>query len=190
MTIVDWTLWVVVLLFPAGEIALIVVRRARSRIARKADQGSTAMLWRVIVCSLGVAVAGQWVHTLRLPGPAWLLRTLALAFLAFGLTLRWVAVLHLGRFFTVDVAIHEQHVLVENGVYRYLRHPSYAGLLLAFAGLGVFFGSWLSLLALTLPVGLAVLARIRREERALLEGLGAAYAEYCARTKRLVPGLY
>ena len=61
---------------------------------------------------------------------------------------------------------------------------------MAFAGVGVFFGNGISLLALTLPIGVAVLSRIRTEEAALLEGLGAPYADYCSRTKRLVPGVY
>jgi protein-S-isoprenylcysteine O-methyltransferase Ste14 len=43
---------------------------------------------------------------------------------------------------------------------------------------------------LTVPIWIVVLARIRKEEAALLEGLGSAYAGYCARTRRLVPGIY
>jgi protein-S-isoprenylcysteine O-methyltransferase Ste14 len=183
-------LWSVVLLFPVGEIALAVMRRARSRIVRHADEGSTGLLWLVILCGVGTAIGSQWIPGLRLPGPGWVLRGLALVLLTSGLAVRWVAVVSLGRFFTVDVAIHEQHALVDKGVYRYVRHPSYTGLLTAFAGLGVFFGNWVGLCALTVPVGLAVLMRIRREEAALLEGLGASYAAYCSRTKRLLPGVY
>jgi protein-S-isoprenylcysteine O-methyltransferase len=179
-----------VVLFPVGEVALVLLRRARSRIARHADEGSTGTLWLVILCCLAVAIAGMWLRDFRLPGPRWLLLWLAAALLAMGLTLRWVAIVSLGRFFTVDVAVHEQHVLVKEGVYRHVRHPAYAGLLLAFAGLGVFLGTWLAMCALTIPIWLAFLARIRREEAALLEGLGARYASYCARTKRLLPGVY
>jgi protein-S-isoprenylcysteine O-methyltransferase len=183
-------LWSVVLFFPASEIALTVMRRARSGIARHADEGSTGLLWLVILCGVGTAIASQWIGGLRLPGPRWLLQGLALLLLVSGLAVRWMAVLSLGRFFTVDVAIHQQHALVEKGIYRYVRHPSYAGLLMAFAGLGVFFGNWLGFCAVTLPVAVALLARIRREEAALLDGLGASYAAYCSRTKRLLPGVY
>jgi protein-S-isoprenylcysteine O-methyltransferase Ste14 len=49
---------------------------------------------------------------------------------------------------------------------------------------------WVALFALTVPIWTAFLARIRREEAALLEGLGASYAAYCPRTKRLLPGIY
>lgn len=179
-----------VILFPVGEVALLVLRRARSGIARHADEGSTAMLWLVILAGIAVATLSAWIHAVRLPGPIWLLQGVAVALLAVGLGVRWVAIVSLGRFFTVDLAIHRGHALVSTGLYRYIRHPSYAGLLAAFAGLGVFVGNWLALVALTVPVAFALLARIRKEEAALLEGLGLRYAEYCARTKRLVPGIY
>jgi len=183
-------LWSVVVFFPASEIALAIMRRARVGIVRHADQGSAGLLWLAILCGVAAAIASQWIAGLRLPGPRWLLQGLALLLLVSGLALRWVAILSLGRFFTVDVAIHEQHALVDKGVYRWVRHPSYTGLLMAFAGLGVFFGNWPGLCAVTLPVAAALLVRIRREEAALRDGLGAAYAAYCSRTKRLLPGVY
>jgi protein-S-isoprenylcysteine O-methyltransferase len=183
-------LWAVVLLFPVSEVALAVRRRARSGIARHADHGSTGQLWLVILGCVGLAIASQWLPRFQLPGPPWLLRGLALLLLVSGLAVRWVAVVSLGRFFTVDVAIHQQHTLIDSGIYRYIRHPSYTGLLMAFAGLGVFFDNWPSVCLLTLPIGAAVLMRIRKEEAALLEGLGPPYAAYCARTKRLLPSIY
>jgi protein-S-isoprenylcysteine O-methyltransferase len=98
-----------------------------------------------------------------------------------------VSVLTLGRLFTVNVAIHSDHPVVEKGPYRFVRHPSYSGLLLAFIGLGVFFANSLSILVLLVPIVLAVINRVVTEERALLSFLGPPYAAYCARTKRFVP---
>jgi len=56
-------------------------------------------------------------------------------------------------------------------------------------GLGVYSASWLSLVVLLVPITAAVVNRIVKEEAVLLAALGAPYAEYCARTKRLIPGL-
>ena len=101
----------------------------------------------------------------------------------------WTAILTLGRLFTVDVAIHSDHAVVEQGLYRFMRHPSYTGLLVAFLGLGVSLANWLSIIALLVPIAAAVLKRVAIEEGALLHSLGPAYAAYCARTKRFIPGL-
>ncbi len=130
--------------------------------------------------------AHEWA---RLPASSWT-QVLALAFLASGLVLRWASILTLGRLFTVDVAIHVEHRIVESGPYRLIRHPSYAGLLLAFVGLGFFFSNWMSLAALVVPIAAAVLNRIAKEEDTLRRAFGSAYEDYCARTRRLVPWVY
>ena len=186
----DSLLRIVVILFPLSEAALSVLRRARGGIARHADQGSIRVLWLVILGSVTLAVIASMLGMPPLPASRRAQTALALSLMLSGMAVRWIAIVSLGRFFTVDVAIHDQHALVDSGLYRYVRHPSYTGLLLAFAGLGVYFGNWLSLALATVPVTAALLSRIGKEEAALLEGLGAEYAAYCARTPRLVPGLY
>ncbi|HXY39793.1 MAG TPA: isoprenylcysteine carboxylmethyltransferase family protein [Vicinamibacteria bacterium] len=178
-----------VFLFPLGEVALAVFRRAPLA-QRRAGGGSPAVLWLLVLCGVVAGIAGTAVPAARIPGPRALLAAVAGSLLATGLLLRWLAVLTLGRLFTVDLAIRDGHVVVSTGVYRHLRHPSYAGLLLALVGLGVFFGNWLALAALTVPPFLALRARMRVEEQALRQALGPAYAAYCSRTRRLVPGIY
>jgi protein-S-isoprenylcysteine O-methyltransferase Ste14 len=78
----------------------------------------------------------------------------------------------------------DQPVIAE-GPYRYLRHPSYLGLLLAVTGIGFLIGNWLSLLALTVGVAVGLVYRIRVEEIALLGELGDRYRDYAATRKRL-----
>jgi protein-S-isoprenylcysteine O-methyltransferase Ste14 len=182
-------LWVVVALFPISEVALAFVKRSGGRAAQSEDRGSMALLWLSIAFGLGLAIAAQWIPSTRVPGPPHMIRILALGLSLGGLALRWAAILTLGRLFTVDVAIHAGHVVIQAGLYRLVRHPSYTGLLVAFLGLGVFFANWLSILGLLIPITLAVLNRVVKEEHALLTSLGAEYAAYCARTKRFIPGL-
>ena len=181
------SLWAVVALFPISEIALAGVKRANPQTARLEDRGSMRLLWLAIAIGVALAIAAQWVPSARLPGSTRLLRVLALSLMVAGLSIRWVAILTLGRLFTVNVAIQADHSLVETGPYRFVRHPSYSGLLLAFVGLGVFFANWLSILGLLVPIALAVFNRVVKEERVLLSSLGPPYAAYCARTKRFVP---
>ncbi len=107
-----------------------------------------------------------------------------------GTLLRWWAIFHLGRFFTVDVAVATDHRVVDTGPYRLIRHPSYTGLLLQFAGVAVALGNGLSLAVILLPIAGAILYRIRVEETALRSSLGEPYLNYMQRTRRLVPWLY
>jgi protein-S-isoprenylcysteine O-methyltransferase Ste14 len=96
----------------------------------------------------------------------------------------------LGRFFTTDVAISKGQRVVEQGPYRWVRHPSYLGGLLAMAGLGMTLTNWL---AMTLPaccLAAAYVYRIRVEEQALVRGLGPAYSDYMQRTWRLIPYVF
>ena len=180
---------IVVAAFPVSEIALALAKRSRRDDGHSEDRGSLRLLWISIAVGVGLAMAAQVVRAGRLPGSRVLLGIVALTLLITGLAVRWAAILTLGRLFTVDVAIQSDHHLVRSGLYRRVRHPSYTGLLMAFIGLGVFFGNWLSLLALMIPIGLGVANRIAKEERALLAALGPAYADYCRHTRRLIPGL-
>jgi protein-S-isoprenylcysteine O-methyltransferase Ste14 len=112
-----------------------------------------------------------------------------LALFALGGALRIAPVFVLGRRFTGLVAIQEGHRLVTNGLYRRIRHPSYAGLLASSAGFVLVFRCWLGLLLVAALLAV-LLARMNAEE-ALLEGeFGEEYASYKRRTWRLVPWVY
>ena len=87
------------------------------------------------------------------------------------------------------VAIQPGHTLVTNGIYGVIRHPSYLGLLVNSLGWGLAFRSGVGVLLTALMIP-PLLARIRAEERMLRMQFGDDYDVYCARTSRLVPGLY
>jgi protein-S-isoprenylcysteine O-methyltransferase len=107
-----------------------------------------------------------------------------------GLVLRWWSIIYLGRFFTTNVAIAADHRLIDSGPYRFIRHPSYAGSLLAVFGFCVCIPNWASWLLILVPCCTVTLWRIHVEEMALTEGLGEPYLSYMQRTKRLIPWIY
>ena len=78
----------------------------------------------------------------------------------------------------------------DTGPYRWVRHPSYSGLLLQFVGFALSLNNLLCLVAILLPVCWALGYRIRVEEAALHGSLGDAYKKYTDRTKKLVPSVY
>jgi protein-S-isoprenylcysteine O-methyltransferase len=107
-----------------------------------------------------------------------------------GIALRWYSAATLGKYFTFDVAIQTEQILVEAGPYRYIRHPSYSGALLTLLGFGLALGNWVGLVAALSSLGLAYAYRIPVEEAALAAALGEAYKQYVRRTWRLVPFLF
>lgn len=116
-------------------------------------------------------------------------RWAGVAIFAVGIMLRLWPVFVLGRRFSGLVAIQPGHTLVTTGIYRAIRHPSYLGLLLSAFGWALGFRSGAGLVLAALMIG-PVVARIRAEERLLREEFGDQYAAYCARTSRLIPGVY
>jgi protein-S-isoprenylcysteine O-methyltransferase Ste14 len=107
-----------------------------------------------------------------------------------GLLLRWWCFVALGRYFTVVVKTTSDQVIVQRGPYRFLRHPSYTGLLLALLGCGVMLGNWVATLAAFAVVLAAVAYRLRIEERALVASLGDAYRVFASQRARLVPFIW
>jgi protein-S-isoprenylcysteine O-methyltransferase Ste14 len=107
-----------------------------------------------------------------------------------GIALRIWAILTLDRFFTFVVGISSDHRVVQHGPYRALRHPGYAGALLALAGAGIAMGNWLSLLLMIVGPALALSVRISVEETTLATALGAEYLAYASRTARLIPRIW
>jgi len=121
---------------------------------------------------------------------SFVLQIAGLVVMASGIILRSIAILQLGRFHTPNVAVRGDHELMESGLYRRVRHPSYLGALIAFFGFGIALGNWLSVLVVMVITPCIYLYRIREEETALEAAFGDNYRAYCRRTKRLIPGLY
>lgn len=113
-----------------------------------------------------------------------------LILMSMGLVVRTWAIVHLGRFFTVEVAVATDQRVIDSGPYRLVRHPSYSGILFLTLGVGLCFGNLVSLLAIVGPMFALILRRMRVEEQTLVAQLGNPYLAYMGKTKRLIPGVY
>jgi protein-S-isoprenylcysteine O-methyltransferase Ste14 len=107
-----------------------------------------------------------------------------------GVALRWYAIRVLGRFFTRNVAIRQDHEIIRAGPYRYVRHPSYSGYLLAALGLGIALNNWLALGVLLLVNAAVFGYRIQVEESVLVTAFGQDYVAYQRTTRRIIPLIY
>jgi protein-S-isoprenylcysteine O-methyltransferase len=185
------------LVYLASELVLTITRRSRSKTGTKQDKSTLGMIWVVIAVSVAAGIFVSRSPSLRagviglfdFPRSDWI-PLLAVAFFAAGLTIRWWAIVTLGRFFTVDVVIEKDHEVVQRGPFRWARHPSYTGVLLAFVGWAMTLWNWVAIALVLVPIFIALVRRMNVEEEALSKALGEKYVSYMRRTKRLVPGVY
>jgi protein-S-isoprenylcysteine O-methyltransferase Ste14 len=95
----------------------------------------------------------------------------------------------LGRNWSGRVTLKENHELIRGGPYRLVRHPIYTGLLVATAGTALAFGQWRDVIALAL-ITVAVLHKMRVEERFMLDSFPEDYPRYRAEVPALIPFLF
>jgi protein-S-isoprenylcysteine O-methyltransferase Ste14 len=172
-----------------SEIILYLMKRSLPT-DKRFDRSSIRVLWiTILVCvTAGVMIGIQRVGYVG--GGSRIFPTTGLILIICGLLIRWIAIFYLRSQFTVDVAITKGHKIVSHGIYRFVRHPTYSGILLSFLGLGICFGNVFSFVVIFIPVCAAFLYRIRVEERALILTFGDDYVRYSRSTKRLIPGLF
>jgi len=172
-----------------------VMMEVSQRSAQPRRTGATAVArvgGRIVVLACLIVTAAV-VNLAPHVVPAATIRPGAVAFAAgmvvllAGLVLRGWSFKTLGQYFTHTVMVSSDQPVIVTGPYRVLRHPSYAGLILAGLGIGLASANWAGLAGLMLLSITALLWRIHIEESALAATLGDRYRAYAAQHKRLVP---
>ena len=181
--VATWAIWIIP--------EIVVSRRRPENDAQKADRGSKFVVFGSVFFGIYLGfIAACFVPSLFV-GTHWkAVFALGIAVWLGGIVFRMVSIRILGRFFTTDVAIARDHRIVEQGPYRWLRHPSYLGGLLAQVGFGMTMTNWLAMLVPVCCLAAAYAYRIPIEEQALVRGLGPDYSDYMRRTWRLIPFIY
>jgi protein-S-isoprenylcysteine O-methyltransferase Ste14 len=184
----SWLFWAVFLLAYVPEFS--VIARSRPAQGEKIDRGSMTLI--MLAGWLGMmgafAVAGIPAFAMTSDRKAWFVA--GLTALIGGSLLRRHCWRMLGKHFTGDVKASADQPVIEQGVYRWVRHPSYTGGMLMYLGTGLALTNWLSVLIITVAGAAAYLYRVRVEEQALQSNLGGRYQAYMRRTKRFVPFVF
>lgn len=130
--------------------------------------------------------------------PAWLMAPLwprglilpliGTAMVAAGIGYASWARVHLGRNWSSKVVVKHDHALVRTGPYRLIRHPIYAGMLLALLGSALAVGEGRGFLAFLFAL-IGVLFRVYAEEARMTETF-PEYAEYKRESSALVPRVF
>jgi len=194
----DWTTFFsdpartgVVMLALTGAIAYGFSGSSGFGIGRREDPSSRWIFIPLII----IAVAFAWLppHLDRLN--RWTIggdtvRYLGLIITAIGGFVRVASVFDLGHRFSIFVALQPDHRLKTDGFYRFVRHPSYFGMLLAMAGWALVFRSVIGLLLIAATF-VPIIARIHAEEDFLVREFAEQYRAYQRRTQwRLLPFVY
>jgi len=181
--VIIWSIWFI------SEILLNRLFRSGNKDKKNLDKGTIRIIWITIgiVNSVGILSA----IFIKFPiSSNLLIPYLGLFLITIGMIFRFISILALGKFFTVDVTIRTNHKIKKDGLYRLIRHPSYTGSILSFIGFGISLNNWISLLIISLPVIFAMLHRIKIEEKLLVDKFGIEYVNYMKKTYRLLPWIY
>lgn len=96
---------------------------------------------------------------------------------------------HLGSNWSQAVTLKEDHELITSGPYAWVRHPIYAGLLLALAGAAIVRGEWRGILAVLL-VFVILWRKLKLEEQWMRARFGSSYEKYSRRVAMLIPYVF
>lgn len=107
-----------------------------------------------------------------------------------GIAIRGIAAITLGKFYTRTLRKTNNHVLVTNGLYKYVRHPGYLGTILLNIGAGISVGNIISLLIVVVLILSVYIYRIKVEEEMLIDIFGDEYKTYAKASKKLFPFIY
>jgi len=117
------------------------------------------------------------------------LRWAGLAIFVLGIYLLYRSHSDLGKNWNSQVAINKKQNLIQNGVYKGMRHPMYTAHLLWGIGNALVFTNWIVGPAMLITVILFLPQRIKREEKLLLEEFGTEYEDYMKKTGALISKL-
>jgi protein-S-isoprenylcysteine O-methyltransferase Ste14 len=185
-----WVLYIACLIWLVPEIIGSFFQRSHNP-ANKHDKGSLLLLG----ISKGIGIYFAFIFSLRdnvlaFPWNPFAWYWIGIMLILGGVSFRWYSIRILGKSFTRNVAVQDGQVIVQDGPYRLIRHPSYTGTLIASFGLGLTLGNWLSLLCTLTSWAIGHAYRVYVEENALVENLGKPYQDYMQHTHRFIPYLF
>jgi protein-S-isoprenylcysteine O-methyltransferase Ste14 len=174
-----WLIWLVTWIMAAGWSARVAAHHDLG-----AESPSRVLTLAAIVMMLMAYWPVQWgVLWTTSEAIGWSMFLLVVLGLAF----TWTARLHLGPLWSSTAAPTEEHRIVDTGPYGIVRHPVYAGLLLAVIATAIERGR-IEAVAAAFVLIASLSLRAKLEERFLRRDLGdEAYGAYRARVPMLIP---
>jgi protein-S-isoprenylcysteine O-methyltransferase Ste14 len=131
------------------------------------------------------AIRPSWLGVLSVPLPDWM-RLMGVALGAASLAVYAWSRVTLGKEWSSQLGMREQHHLVTTGPYARIRHPIYLALLGFLASIALVTANWLFIAVLLFSI-VDLSLRMPKEEQMMIAEFGDEYRAYMQRTGRLFP---
>jgi len=146
----------------------------------------------------GAGFAGVWILERPLfapivPMPYWLEVLVAALTLALAVGCEWLvftSVRTLGRQWAYTARLVEQHQLIVQGPYRWVRNPIYSGMFGMMIATGLAVSHWIAFPIVVPLFAFGTWIRVRSEEKLLRDEFGRQWDEYRKRVPAVLPGIY
>ena len=96
----------------------------------------------------------------------------------------------LGKYYSGHVSVVDGQPLIQNGPYRFIRHPAYAGYIFIALGVTVGYSSLAGLVIIPVLLLPSVIYRLSVEDKLLAEHFGGQFKKYADKVARLIPGIW
>ena len=184
------------IVFLAGFIVYIAIRhvyaervKGQEKVVRRVDRLEKTLLAVVLPGSLLLPVL--YLFTPLLKFADYQLPVLVPWFgtitMVAALWLFWRSHADLGPNWSISLELRREHELIQSGVYRSVRHPMYASILLFDIAQGLMLENWIGGWSALVTFAPLYFVRTPREERMMIERFGDEYQEYMAVTGRILP---
>jgi len=131
-------------------------------------------------------VFSTWLDFADYSLPGWL-SWIGVVLFAAAAVLLWLTHHAMGRNWTPTLGFREDHALVTDGIFKYIRHPMYAAHLLWALAQPLILTNWIAGFCFIIPQILMYWLRVGSEEQMMLEHFGEEYRSYMTKTGRLLP---
>ena len=96
----------------------------------------------------------------------------------------------LGKQWAIAARIVEEHQLITDGPYRYVRNPIYTGMFGMLLATGLTVTNWYGLVIASVVFYVGTLIRVKREEALLRAAFGNLFEDYARRVPALIPNVF
>ena len=96
----------------------------------------------------------------------------------------------LSKMYSMELKMNENHKLITDGIYKFIRHPTYLCSLLFLIGQQMIIPNKIGIISSVISYSMLLFIRIPKEEKMLVEYFGDEYKNYMKNTKKIIPNLY